>query len=230
MSVRPARPSDAAEIARIQAVTWRTAYRSVLPREVLDDWDEAAATVAWHSAVTAPPTPGHGVLVAVEGQTVVGFAAYGPPELAAGEQPDPAGPTAELSTLLVEPRWGRRGHGSRLLAAVADLAGSTGVARLQAWLIETDTGIRRLLRVGRLGAGRLGPHPGHRRRAAARAPVARAAGNGRLPRGGDIDEERSDLRGLSGRGPGLLRGPGGRQLQDLLDPAQGGLRRLRRHP
>ena len=27
----------------------------------------------------------------------------------------PGGPTTEISTLLVEPRWGRRGHGSRLL-------------------------------------------------------------------------------------------------------------------
>src|SRR4051794_3006687 len=63
VSVRPARPADAPEIARVQVVTWRTAYRSVLPREVLDDWDEAAAPVSWHAAVTAPPTPGHGVLV-----------------------------------------------------------------------------------------------------------------------------------------------------------------------
>jgi GNAT superfamily N-acetyltransferase len=138
VSVRPGRPADAAEIARIQAVTWRTAYRGVLPRQVLDDWDEAAATVAWHAAVTAPPTPGHGVLVAVEGQTVVGFAAFGPPELTAGQQQDPAGPSTEVSTLLVEPRWGRRGHGSRLLAAVADLAESGGAARLQVWLLETD--------------------------------------------------------------------------------------------
>ena len=138
VSVRPGRPADAAEIARIQAVTWRTAYRGVLPRRVLDEWDEAAATVAWHAAVTAPPTPGHGVLVAVEGQTVVGFAAFGPPELTAGQHQDPAGPSTEVSTLLVEPRWGRRGHGSRLLAAVADLAESGGAARLQVWLLETD--------------------------------------------------------------------------------------------
>jgi len=138
VSVRPARPADAAEIARIQAVTWRTAYRSALPQEVLDDWDEAAATVAWHTAITAPPTPGHGVLVALEGQTAVGFAAFGPPELTAGEQADPAGPTTEVSTLLVEPRWGRRGHGSRLLSAVAELAGSAGAARLQVWLLESD--------------------------------------------------------------------------------------------
>jgi GNAT superfamily N-acetyltransferase len=137
-SVRPARPSDAPEIARIQAVTWRTAYRAVLPRELLDDWDEAAATASWHSAVTTPPTPGHGVLVAVERQTVVGFAAYGPAELSAEERPDPAGPTTEVTTLLVEPRWGRRGHGSRLLAAVADIARDGGAARLQTWLLEPD--------------------------------------------------------------------------------------------
>jgi GNAT superfamily N-acetyltransferase len=138
VSVRPARPADAPEIARIQAVTWRTAYRAVLPREVLDEWDEAVATAAWHAAITAPPTPGHGVLVALEGQTAVGFVAFGPPELAGADEQDPAGPTTEVSTLLVEPRWGRRGHGSRLLSAVADLAGTAGAARLQVWLLEGD--------------------------------------------------------------------------------------------
>jgi GNAT superfamily N-acetyltransferase len=61
-----------------------------------------------------------------------------PGRLTAGEQPDPAGPTAELVALLVEPRWGRRGHGSRLLAAVSDLARSGGAARLQVWLLESD--------------------------------------------------------------------------------------------
>jgi GNAT superfamily N-acetyltransferase len=138
VSVRPARPDDAAEIARVQVVTWRTAYRALLPAAVLDDWDADAATASWRAAVTAPPTPAHGVLVALERNSVVGFAAFGPAELAAGETSDPAGPTAELSTLLVEPRWGRRGHGSRLLAAVADVTRGGGAARLQVWLPETD--------------------------------------------------------------------------------------------
>ncbi len=138
-SVRPAFPDDAAEIARIQVVTWRTAYRSLLPTSVLDDWDADAATASWRTAITAPPTPAHGVLVALEKNTLVGFAAYGPAELVDDERPDPAGPTSELSTLLVEPRWGRRGHGSRLLAAVADLARGGGAARLQVWLPEADT-------------------------------------------------------------------------------------------
>jgi GNAT superfamily N-acetyltransferase len=138
VSVRPAWPDDAVEVARIQTVTWRTAYRSVLPADVLDEWDDAAATEAWRTAIATPPTPAHGVLVAIERNTVVGFAAYGPAELADGEQPDPAGPTSEVATLLVEPRWGRRGHGSRLLAAVVDLTRATGAARLTAWLPEAD--------------------------------------------------------------------------------------------
>ncbi|MGZ4644166.1 MAG: N-acetyltransferase family protein [Blastococcus sp.] len=138
VSVRPARAEDAADIARIQVVTWRTAYRSVLPAAVLDDWDEEAATTAWRTAAGSPPTPGHGVLVALEGAATVGFAAFGPAELTADEQPHPSGPTAELSTLLVEPRWGRRGHGSRLLAAAVDIVKTGGTARLQVWLPEPD--------------------------------------------------------------------------------------------
>jgi GNAT superfamily N-acetyltransferase len=138
VSVRPALPDDAAAIARVQAQTWRTAYRDLLPAAVLDDWDAGAATAAWRAAVISPPTPGHGVLVALERQTVVGFAAFGPAELTAGETADPAGPTSEVSTLLVEPRWGRRGHGSRLLAAVVDVAAAGGAARLQVWLPEAD--------------------------------------------------------------------------------------------
>ena len=138
VSMRPARPDDATDIARVQVVTWRTAYRALLPPAVLDDWDDDSATASWRAAVASPPTPAHGVLVALERNTVVGFAAFGPAELAAGETSDPAGPTAELSTLLVEPRWGRRGHGSRLLAAVADVARGGGAARLQVWLPEED--------------------------------------------------------------------------------------------
>jgi GNAT superfamily N-acetyltransferase len=138
VSVRPARAADAEAIARVQAVAWRTAYRALLPLEVLDQWDDAGAAEAWHAAIDRPPTPAHGVLVAVERDQVVGFAAYGPAELTDGEQPHAAGPTTEVAPLLVEPRWGRRGHGSRLLAAVVDHSAASGAARLEIWLPEAD--------------------------------------------------------------------------------------------
>ncbi len=139
VSVRPARPTEAGEIARVQTVAWRTAYRELLPSELLDTWDEDAAAATWRAAVEAPPTPGHLVLVALEGDTVVGFTAFGPAEIDDGDAADRGGPLSDVSTLLVEPRWGRRGHGSRLLAAVVDLARSQGVAELRTWLPEADT-------------------------------------------------------------------------------------------
>jgi GNAT superfamily N-acetyltransferase len=138
VSVRPARAEDAEAIARVQLVTWRTAYRSLLPAAVLDEWDEPAAVSAWRDAVVSPPTPGHRVLVALDGAVVAGFAAFGPAEGTKGDPPRPDGPTAELSALLVEPRWGRRGHGSRLLAAVADIARESGIGQLVTWLPEDD--------------------------------------------------------------------------------------------
>ena len=143
--MRPARVDDAEAIARVQLVTWRTAYRAFLPAAVLDDWDEPAAMDAWRAAVVAPPTPAHGVLVALDGAEVTGFAAFGPAELADGAEPLPTGSTNEVTALLVEPRWGRRGHGSRLLAAVADLAAAAGVVRLQMWLPEQDDVTSRFL-------------------------------------------------------------------------------------
>ncbi|MGY1743181.1 MULTISPECIES: N-acetyltransferase family protein [unclassified Blastococcus] len=145
VSVRPASPADAEAVARVQAVTWRTAYREVLPAAVLDEWDEAAAAEVWRVAAAAPPTPAHGLLVAVDGAEVVGFAAYGPPEVTADDPSSPHGPTTEVAALLVEPRWGRRGHGSRLLAAVADTATATGAARLTMWVPEPDRVTARFL-------------------------------------------------------------------------------------
>ena len=145
VSVRPAVPADAGDVARVQETAWRAMAAAALPAAVLDSWDTAAATESWRAAITSPPTPGHGVLVAVDDGQVIGFAAYGPAEVGREDRPHPAGPTTEIAVLLVEPRWGRRGHGSRLLAAVADLTRSTGTARLQTWVADADAVTGRFL-------------------------------------------------------------------------------------
>jgi GNAT superfamily N-acetyltransferase len=138
--VRPARADDAAEIARIQLATWRTAYARVVPARVLDGVGDEFAIAQWQAAVTAPPTRQHRVLVAQEQQWTVGFAAVGPAseEDLAGDAGPAAAETFAISTLLVEPRWGRRGHGSRLLAAAVDLARQDGFTTGIAWVLEAD--------------------------------------------------------------------------------------------
>jgi GNAT superfamily N-acetyltransferase len=162
--VRPARPDDVGEIARIQLTTWRVAYKRLLPRHVLDQLDEDWIARRWRDAVTSPPTDRHRVLVAVEqadersatGTTsayVVGFAASGPADdaaLAPDEDHTTLGDTvAAVTDLLVEPRWGRRGHGSRLLAASVDLWRTDGFTTAVAWTFVDD----RVTRAFLTGAG-----------------------------------------------------------------------------
>lgn len=147
VSVRPARAADAPEIGRIQVATWHWGYREILPADVLAALTEAAAAEAWRTAITRPPTGQHHVLVAAEAGHVVGFTAFGPSD--EREDGDPEEPTVEVATLLVEPRWQRRGHGSRLTAALADLVRPDGPARVVVWIPEADTASREFL----IGAG-----------------------------------------------------------------------------
>src|SRR3989440_3114912 len=148
--VRRARPDEADEIARIQLSTWRTASRRLLPRHVLDGMEPAWLAERWRTAIEEPPTPAHRVLVAVEqaeSAFLVGFTASGPADdaaLAPGEEPLPAG-VAAITELLVEPRWGRRGHGSPLLAASVDLWRADRLVSAVAWAYEQDAATQKFL-------------------------------------------------------------------------------------
>jgi ribosomal protein S18 acetylase RimI-like enzyme len=119
--VRPATEADAAHIARIQLTTWRGAYASIVPAEVLDSLEESWLEEQWRSACAEPPSQEHQVFIAVEQAESdpsrierVGFCAVGP---YTDDEPDTAEGAGLITELLVEPRFGRRGHGSRLLSA-----------------------------------------------------------------------------------------------------------------
>ena len=138
--IRTAEPPDAAEIARIQLRTWRTAYDELLPAEVLETMDADQAQAQWREALAEGPAS---VMVAIEGEWTVGFCAAGPaPEqevvAADGTAPSDASTVALVSTLLVEPRWGRRGHGGRLLGTMAQRLAAGGATRGIAWVPEAD--------------------------------------------------------------------------------------------
>jgi GNAT superfamily N-acetyltransferase len=150
VGVRTARREDAVTIADIQVRAWRTGYAGVVPTPALSAMTTPEAEDVWRErwaeAVTAPPSPRHRLLVAVqrhtmETDTVVGFAASTP---AADADCDPA-TAAELLTLLVDPRTGRAGHGSRLLAATVDLVREDGVTKLVTWVFPADRAMRGFL-------------------------------------------------------------------------------------
>jgi GNAT superfamily N-acetyltransferase len=163
--VRPARDGDTAEIARVQYDTWRIAYPRFIPRFAVDAVRPEWLAEQWAEAVSRPPSDRHRVLVAIEQaedapEHLVGFTAIGPADetaLAPDETPPEAAPddaaaataapaqagpglaaAAAITDLLVEPRWGRRGHGSRLLAAAVELWRSDGFDRAVAWAFAED--------------------------------------------------------------------------------------------
>lgn len=140
VSVRPARPADAERVARVQLDTWRTAYADLLPAGSLDLPEEQVAAM-WLHAIEAPTSPRHRVLVALERDELVGFAASTP----ADDDDLDAATTVELTVLLVVPRWGRRGHGSRLLAAGVEGWQADGAATAVCWAWERDAVTRSFL-------------------------------------------------------------------------------------
>lgn len=139
-SVRPAGTADVDEIARIQIQTWRQAYSSVMPARVLDALDAADVAGLWRSAITEPPSEHHHLLVALEQDTIVGFTAITPAEV--GDPDD----TGAITILLVEPRFGRRGHGSRLLAAAVEHLREDGLARAVTWTLVKDAASQNFFR------------------------------------------------------------------------------------
>jgi len=139
-SVRVAEPADAPEIARIQLATWQTAYAHLLPENVLAGLDLDDATLTWQQTVEQGPAQ---VFVALEGDWLVGLCAAGkaPQDETADAQGTPAKDVetvALVSTLLVEPRWGRRGHGGRLLAEAGRTMLAAGSTRGICWVPEPD--------------------------------------------------------------------------------------------
>jgi GNAT superfamily N-acetyltransferase len=141
-SVRRATADDAQAIADIQSKAWRQSYSTVLPPEAADAFDVDVAVAGWSAASSSPPSGRHRVLVAVDAEGVVGFAAAGPPT---DDDLDPD-LDAELLALHVSPDHLRAGHGSRLMAAVVDHAHDDGVVRLVTWVFAADDPMRLFLR------------------------------------------------------------------------------------
>jgi ribosomal protein S18 acetylase RimI-like enzyme len=146
-SVRTATAADADAVAAVQAAAWSRAYAGTLPAELLEALGGTEGAHRWRSAVVAPPTPRHRVLVADAEGRVVGLAAFGP-----AEDPDTdPGSDAELHALSVDPAQTGRGHGSRLVNAAAEHLSADGFRAVLVWLsvLDGDDPLRRLL----VGAG-----------------------------------------------------------------------------
>lgn len=142
-AVHPAEPSDIAQIDRIQRAVWRDGYAGALPdglRATLAALSPADTERTWERTRTDGPAR---LFVATEGDWTVGFCSAGiaPDDEVAdahGALPDDAATVALIGTLAVEPRWGRRGHGGRLVATAAQAMRRAGATRGITWILDGD--------------------------------------------------------------------------------------------
>jgi len=141
VSVRIAWADDAEAIAQVQVKAWRRAYDGLLPADVLEALDPADFAAAWQASLTKPKDARNRVLVALERNTVRGFAITSPSQ---DPDSDPI-QDGEVSELTVDPDQTRHGHGSRLLQACADTLRADRFRRAVLWLNSTDDELRQFL-------------------------------------------------------------------------------------
>ena len=138
VSVRPALPTEARLIADLQIAVWRADYAKLLPAGALEALSPIEVAEQWAAAAAQVPTRAHAVLVALEGNTFVGFAATAP-----SSDPDlDEAVVGEVLILLVSPDHRRSGHGSRLMAAAVSGLQDAGRSQATAWLLEGDVVLR----------------------------------------------------------------------------------------
>lgn len=113
ISVRAARPEDAAGIARVYIDSWHDTYAGVLPAQLLCAMTPNGQTSRWQATIRARAR--EHVFVAVhEDYGIVGMTSFG------SSRDGAIGYDGEIFTLYVDPSFYNRGVGRRLLSAGFD--------------------------------------------------------------------------------------------------------------
>ncbi|HEX7670802.1 MAG TPA: GNAT family N-acetyltransferase, partial [Polyangiaceae bacterium] len=132
--VRRAKLEDAEAIGEVHYRAWQEAYRAHLAPELQSRFDLTARANQWRVNMQ---TGAREVLVAVQGEDVVGFCSVAPCRDA--DAVDGAG---EVTALYVDPSSWRGGHGKALLSAGRDHARRMGWRVLSLWVLSANAAAR----------------------------------------------------------------------------------------
>jgi RimJ/RimL family protein N-acetyltransferase len=133
--IREARIGDEDRIARVHVAAWRAAYRGMMPDAFLDALDEDARAKRWRERLETKPE-GRRVVVAIEDETIVGFAGVGPAR-------DETRTRGELYMINVAPSaWGR-GIASALLTTCVNELAAFGHHEAILWVLRQNARARR---------------------------------------------------------------------------------------
>ena len=134
-------PTESPSIAELQRRSWAVQWPAELAELMLASVSLADMIDAWRSAIERPPEAAFRVLIATDGERVVGFATTMP------SQDDDAdrGRDGAIDAFVVDPAAQHQGHGSRLLNACADTLRADGFVGASCWVNADDETFRRFL-------------------------------------------------------------------------------------
>ncbi|HEY6683474.1 MAG TPA: GNAT family N-acetyltransferase [Propionibacteriaceae bacterium] len=140
-SVRLAWPDESSSIAELQRRSWAVQWPAELAELMLASASLADMVNAWRIAIERPPEAAFRVLIATDGQRVIGFATTMP------SQDDDADRSTDgaIDAFVVDPVAQHQGHGSRLLNACADTLRADGFVRASCWVNADDETFRLFL-------------------------------------------------------------------------------------
>ncbi|MGH7045705.1 MAG: GNAT family N-acetyltransferase [Stellaceae bacterium] len=129
ITIRPARPADADDIARLDVETWRTTYAGMLSADYLVGLSARRRTIGWRMVILREPRD---VRVAIDAAgTILGFGSCGPSR---GEHHFPG----EVFTLYVTPDHQDQGIGRRLLLALFRRLVASGLDAAIVWVLHDN--------------------------------------------------------------------------------------------
>ena len=128
--IRPADLDDAAAIARVHVVSWRSTYRTLLPADFLESLTEAGYTDRWRRFISERSS--RVFVVEDESNDIVGFASGG------RERAGETGYRGELYAIYLLESSQRRGYGRELVRAVVGGLREMGLQDMIIWVLRDN--------------------------------------------------------------------------------------------
>jgi ribosomal protein S18 acetylase RimI-like enzyme len=130
MLLRPAKLSDAVDIARIHVAAWQAAYTGIVPDTYLKTLNVERHAEIWRIRLEKAETE---LWLVDDGGVTVGWIAFGSPR-AVNAEPN----SAEIYAVYVAPACWSRGIGQKLLACAVQRFEKSGYASCHLWVLVNN--------------------------------------------------------------------------------------------